>query len=79
MSTPASGTHTPMFLLSVESQLVGVDTPGNQELLRRIHACVAACEGISTEELEQGVVRQMQELLRQVLPLLQDRRERTAA
>ena len=40
------------------------------QMLRRIQACVDACEGISTEELEQGVVQDMQRVLREVAPII---------
>lgn len=40
------------------------------EMLRRIQACVDACEGISTEELEEGIVQDMQRVLREVAPII---------
>jgi len=40
------------------------------EMLRRIQACVDACEGISTQELEEGVVQDMQRVLREVAPII---------
>jgi len=40
-------------------------------MLRRIQACVDACEGISTDELEQGVVQDMQRVLREVAPIIE--------
>ncbi|MBA4030271.1 MAG: hypothetical protein C0478_05175 [Planctomyces sp.] len=66
-------TSAPMFVLSTDGELHGVDTEGNRELVRRIYACYQACEGISTEELEMGVVSEMKQLLGQVVPLLQNR------
>ncbi|ADG66788.1 hypothetical protein Plim_0944 [Planctopirus limnophila DSM 3776] len=66
-------TSAPMFVLSTDGELHGVDTEGNRELVRRIYACVQACEGISTDELEMGVVAEMKRLLGQVVPLLQNR------
>jgi|GEM_PF-3278493 len=57
-------------------------TPSAQELisadyfdeaaLRRIRACVTACEGISTAELEGGVIQEMQRALVRVVPLLEE-------
>ena len=35
-------------------------------LMRRIQACVAACEGFSTEQLEAGIIQEMQRTLVQV-------------
>ncbi len=40
------------------------------QMLRRIQACVDACDGISTEELEEGVVQDMQRVLRDVAPII---------
>lgn len=67
------------FVLSADGELYGKDTPENRELVRRIHACVAACEGISTEELEQGVVAAMRQVITDVLPVLRSRRGRPEA
>lgn len=36
-------------------------------MLRRVQACVAACEGLTTEQLEAGIVQDMQRTLVQVL------------
>lgn len=65
--------QTPLFVLSHEGDIHGVSSPANRELVRRIQACVAACEGISTEELEQGIVEEMRATLKSVVPLLQKR------
>ena len=42
------------------------------ENLRRIRACVNACETISTEDLERGVVQDMQRVLQQVAPIVEE-------
>ncbi|MBX3452606.1 MAG: hypothetical protein KF777_23915 [Planctomycetaceae bacterium] len=73
MDSERSFRPAPMFVLSTEGELLGVDTPANRDLVRRIEACVAACEGISTEELEAGIITQMRELLAQMVPVLQAR------
>ncbi|HTN03122.1 MAG TPA: hypothetical protein VL132_14640 [Planctomycetaceae bacterium] len=52
---------------------MGVDTPANREMVRRIEACVRACEGISTDELERGIVADMRRVLAEVVPVLQQR------
>ena len=70
MFTPPA-VRTPYFIVTHEGSLHGEDTPENRELVRRIHACFNACEGISTEELEQGVVQDMRRVLKEVLPVLQ--------
>ena len=64
----------PHFILTREGDIHGVDTPGNRELVRRIHACVQACEGLTTEELENGVIKDMQRVITMVIPILQDLR-----
>jgi glutamate racemase len=42
------------------------------EKLRRLQACVTACEGISTAELEDGLIQRMRQALIQVVPLLEE-------
>lgn len=68
-------TEVPKFIVTTEGELHGEDTPENREIVRRIHACVQACEGVSTEDLEQGVVADMCAMMGQVLPLLQEREQ----
>ena len=64
----------PHFVISTEDGAIhGEETPDNQEIVRRIHACVTACEGIPTEELERGIIQDMQRVLSEVVPILQDR------
>ena len=64
----------PHFVLSTEDGAIhGEETPDNQEIVRRIHACVTACEGLSTEELERGIIQDMQRVLAEVVPILQER------
>lgn len=75
--TPAA--EPPRFVLATDGELYGRDTPENRDLVRRIQACVAACEGISTEELERGVVADMRRVLADVLPLLRARQGRADA
>ncbi len=64
---------TPAFVLSLEGEIHGNDTPENRELVRRIHACYKACEGISTDELEAGIIADMGRIIAQVVPLLKER------
>ncbi|MCA9072029.1 MAG: hypothetical protein KDA84_24040 [Planctomycetaceae bacterium] len=70
--------ETPHFLLTTEGELHGEDTEENREIVRRIHACVNACEGISTEELEKGIVADMRRVLAQVVPVLQQQNRKSA-
>lgn len=79
MSDSARSNHAPHFVLTHEGSLHGEDTAKNREIVRRIHACVNACDGISTEELERGIIRDMRRVLAQVVPLLQERNEQAAA
>lgn len=44
----------------------------DSEDMRRIEACVLACEGITTDDLESGIIRRMQEALVSVVPLLEE-------
>lgn len=68
MASPAA--PTPEFVITAEGDVHGVDTPENRELVRRIRACVNACEGITTADLESGVIPQMVALMQNVQPLL---------
>ena len=61
----------PRFILTLEGDLLGEDTPENREIVRRIHACVNACDGLSTAELERGIITDMCRVMGQVVPLLQ--------
>lgn len=61
----------PHFFLTSEGSLHGEDTPENRALIRRIHACVNACEGISTEELEAGIIDDMRRIIGEVAPLFE--------
>lgn len=61
----------PQFVVTVEGDVLGEDTAENREVVRRIHACVNACEGISTEELERGIVQDMRRVIAGVIPLLE--------
>jgi hypothetical protein len=69
---------TPHFLLTTEGELHGQDTEENREIVRRIHACVNACEGISTEELEKGIIADMRRVLAQVVPVLERQQRKSA-
>ena len=70
-----AGTSAPLphFILTHEGDLLGQDTLETREIVRRIHACVTACEGISTEELEQGIVADMRRVIAEVAPVLRER------
>ena len=65
-----TGAAPPAFVVTAEGELHGEDSPENRELARRIRACVNACEGLSTDDLEAGVVTQMLKIVQTVGPLL---------
>ncbi|HUG90480.1 MAG TPA: hypothetical protein VML55_06585 [Planctomycetaceae bacterium] len=60
-------------MLTHAGELLGEDTAASREIVRRIHACVSACEDISTEELEAGIVADMRRVIAQVVPVLEER------
>lgn len=65
---PLKGPH---FVISTDGSILGEDTPENRDIARRIHACVNACDGISTEELESGVIHEMRTMIAELVPVLQ--------
>jgi hypothetical protein len=64
---PAPQMQQPMGEMPASADAV---TPDDAAMLRRIQACVNACDGISTQELEEGVVQDMQRVLRDVAPIM---------
>lgn len=73
MSVERQSVKPPHFVISSEGEILGEDSPENQELVRRIVACVNACDGITTEELEDGIIADMRNVIAQAAPLLQER------
>jgi hypothetical protein len=73
MSRPDQTGDEPLLVLTNEGELYGADTPENRQLSRRLKACFLACEGISTEELEQGIVADMRRVISEVEPVLRAR------
>lgn len=63
----------PHIVVTADGSLHGEDTDENRDIARRIHACVNACDGISTEELESGVIRDMRKMIAELVPVLQSR------
>ncbi len=70
--TPSS--KLPQFIVTTQGEILGEDTPENKEIVRRIHACVAACEQIPTEELEKGIIQDMCNAMSQIVPLLEQKK-----
>ena len=73
MNTAVQNCGAPRFILTTDGDLHGEDTAENREVVRRIHACVSACEGLSTDELEKGIVQDMRRVIASVVPVLQGR------
>lgn len=74
MSELPHGHQVPRFFITAAGDIHGEDTPSNRDLVRRIYACVNACEGISTEELERGLIQDMRRVIGQVAPLLAEKK-----
>ncbi|MCH8828913.1 MAG: hypothetical protein IID45_04975 [Planctomycetes bacterium] len=67
----------PHFIVTSDGSLHGEDSDENRDIAQRIHACVNACDGITTEELESGVIQDMRRIIGQVIPLLQSQQPAT--
>jgi hypothetical protein len=61
---------TYQLILTKDGEIETVNTPEMTEFVRRLTACLNACEGLSTEELERGIVQDMQKAIGEVVPLL---------
>ena len=75
MSDRSDAIKCPHFTLTVDGELLGEDTVENREITRRIRACVNACEDLSTEELENGIVRDMRQVISNMAPLMVDKKD----
>ncbi len=65
MSVERQSIQPPHFVISSEGEILGEDSPENQEIVRRVVACVNACDGITTEELESGIIADMRKVIAQ--------------
>ncbi|MBL4883357.1 MAG: hypothetical protein JKY95_02320 [Planctomycetaceae bacterium] len=74
MSTKPTS-NLPQFIVTAEGDILGEDTPENQEIVRRIHACVEACEQIPTEDLENGIIQDICNIMGQVVPILEQQKK----
>ena len=63
----------PHFVLTPGVSLHEEDTPENRGIVRQIYAYVDACDGITIEELEKGIIQDMRRALAQVVPMLEER------
>lgn len=75
MTAAANDQPSARLVLTGDGDLLGDDTPANRELARRVRACINACDGFTTEDLERGMIRDLCEIVRQLAPLLEARRE----
>lgn len=75
MTEPSYVHNSPHFVVTHEGELHGEDTLENREIVRRIHACVNACDGIATEELERGIIDDMRNVISQVAPILHEKNQ----
>lgn len=71
MTESGNALNGPHFVVTPTGDIHGEDTSENQDLVRRITACVNACDGITTEELENGIVEDMRRVIAEVVPVLQ--------
>lgn len=71
MNDDGHNKNVPEFIVTTEGEVLGQDTPENREIVRRIHACVNACQDISTEELEKGIIGDMRKVLSEVVPFIE--------
>ncbi len=63
------------IILGADGMLQAADTPENRTILRRLEACLNACDGLSTDELEGGIVQDMRRVIADVVPVLEEKRD----
>lgn len=59
------------LVITADGDVYGPDTPDNRDLARRIRACINACQGLTTEDLENGLIQDLCRTVLQVGPLLE--------
>ena len=74
MSAPTGQNDALKFIVTEDGIVPEIDDDEGQAIARRIQACVAACEGISTEELEAGIIHDLCRVLGQVVPELEEKK-----
>ncbi len=69
------------LIVTAAGDVYGPDSPENHELARRIRACINACAGLKTEDLEAGLIQDLCQTVMKIAPLLiaQDRELRNRA
>ncbi len=71
MNESGHALNGPHFVVTPTGDIHGEDTLENQDLVGRITACVNACEGLTTEELENGIIQDMRRVIAEIVPVLQ--------
>jgi hypothetical protein len=69
MLEPPRSSTVAQITLTAHGDVYAVDSPQTRELARRVQACVNACAGLSTEDLENGLIDQLREVVKQLAPL----------
>ena len=69
MTPPAMFAKSSQITLTALGEIFAEDTPQNRELARRVRACVNACAGFTTEDLDAGILDQMRAIIEQLAPL----------
>lgn len=67
------------LIITAQGDLLGPDTPENRDLARRIRACINACDGLTTSDLEQGLIRDLCQVIHSLGPLLESQRRQLEA
>ena len=70
MSNETQKTAQPHFIVTMDGDIHGEDNAQNREIVRRIHACWNACDGIPTAELETGIIQDMRNVISTMIPVL---------
>lgn len=68
MTQSTSSSQPVQITVTGGGDVFGADSAANRNLARRVRACVNACEGLSTEDLELGIVGQMRQIIQTLAP-----------
>ncbi len=60
------------FIITNTGEIHGQDTEESRTIARRVQACVNACVGLTTPDLEAGIIQDMQRVIADVTPILQE-------
>ncbi len=69
MLEPPRSEHSAQITVTGAGDIYATDTPENRELARRVQACVNACAGFTTGDLERGVLTEMRQVIEQLAPI----------